>query len=41
MIAKLEMADTVDSQKLAHLLITEIFKLPASVLQDLKAQFDD
>ena len=41
MIAKFEMADTVDSQKLARLAISEILKLPSSVVQDLKNQFDD
>ena len=37
-IAKLELADTVDSQKLARLVIQEILSLPASTLLDLKAQ---
>jgi hypothetical protein len=37
-IAKLELADTVDSQKLARLVIHEILSLPASTLLDLKAQ---
>ena len=38
LIAKLELADTVDSQKLAKLVIHEILSLPASTLLDLKAQ---
>jgi hypothetical protein len=37
-IAKLELADTVDSQKLARLVINEILSLPTSTLIDLKAQ---
>jgi hypothetical protein len=37
-IAKLELADTVDSQKLARLVIHEILSLPSSTLLDLKAQ---
>jgi len=37
-IAKLELVDTVDSQKLARLVIHEILSLPASTLLDLKAQ---
>ena len=37
-IAKLELADTVDSQKLARLVIHEILSLPTSTLLDLKAQ---
>jgi hypothetical protein len=37
-IAKLELADTVDSQKLARLVINEILRLPASTLLDLKSQ---
>lgn len=41
MIAKLEMADTVDSHKLATLAISEILKLPTSALHELKQEFDD
>ena len=40
-IAKLEMADTVDSQKLAYLTISEILKLPASVLQNLRDELHE
>jgi hypothetical protein len=37
LIAKLELADTVDAQKLARLMIHEILSLPASTLLNLKA----
>lgn len=41
MIAKFEMADTVDSQKLAQLAIYEILKLPSSVLQNLHDELNE